>query len=465
MTFIDRRTLLAGAGLFAAGIALPPRPAFAQDAAASDTRIRIAPGRQRLAPEPAGETEVLGFAGRAGGPLPRLKAGQAAALSLENAGPEPVSIHWHGLRGPNALDGVAGLTGDAVPPGGTARLSLPEPQAGLHLARPCLPGRSGELAERGLTGLLVVEEREPPPVDRDVVCLVDDVRLEADGTFSPFGRVEERSGAGRLGNALLVNGAPAPLAVAVPPGGRLRLRIANGCNARSMRIGFESLRAWVIAVDGNPTETFEPLQAALPFAPGSRYDLLVEAPEPGAGGRVAALIGGGVALVTIVSDPAAGTALVGLPPPAALQPHAQLPAEIRLERATRADIVIEGGARPVDGKAIYTGDPAAIWTLNGAAGEVARGKPLASVRRDTPIVLALVNRTAFPQPMHLHGHAFRLLHALDDGWEPYWLDTTIVPAGQTQRIAFVADNPGRWLVASTVLERLDTGLFGWIEVA
>ena len=53
--------------------------------------------------------------------------------------------------------------------------------------------------------------------------------------------------------------------------------------------------------------------------------------------------------------------------------------------------------------------------------------PLLKVKRGTPVVLALNNQTAFVQPMHLHGHAFRLLHGLDDGWEPYFLDTLQVP--------------------------------------
>jgi FtsP/CotA-like multicopper oxidase with cupredoxin domain len=79
-------------------------------------------------------------------------------------------------------------------------------------------------------------------------------------------------------------------------------------------------------------------------------------------------------------------------------------------------------------------------------------------------VLALVNQTPFAQPMHLHGHVFRLLHPLDDGWEPYFLDTVQVPENKTVRIAFVADNPGKWLLASTVMERFDSGLWTWIEV-
>ena len=92
------------------------------------------------------------------------------------------------------------------------------------------------------------------------------------------------------------------------------------------------------------------------------------------------------------------------------------------------------------------------------------GKPLFSVKRGTPIVMAIDNRTAFVQPMHVHGHAFRLLHPLDDGWENYFLDTVQIPEQRRLLVAFIADNPGRWLVSSTVLERFDLGLWGWFEV-
>ena len=43
-----------------------------------------------------------------------------------------------------------------------------------------------------------------------------------------------------------------------------------------MRLRFDGLKPYVAAVDGQPTDTFEPLRASLPFAPGTRYDLLVD---------------------------------------------------------------------------------------------------------------------------------------------------------------------------------------------
>ena len=86
------------------------------------------------------------------------------------------------------------------------------------------------------------------------------------------------------------------------------------------------------------------------------------------------------------------------------------------------------------------------------------------MKRGTPVVLTLRNQTPVPQPVHVHGHAFRLLHVADDGWEPYWLDTLQVPEGRTLPLAFVAGNPGKWAISSTVLERFDTGLWTWFEV-
>jgi FtsP/CotA-like multicopper oxidase with cupredoxin domain len=61
-------------------------------------------------------------------------------------------------------------------------------------------------------------------------------------------------------------------------------------------------------------------------------------------------------------------------------------------------------------------------------------------------VLALTNRAPVAAVFHLHGHHFRLLDRLDDGWKPFWLDTLAIEPGQTQRIAFLAEHAGRYLI-------------------
>jgi len=442
-----RRAVTAGLATTLIGL---PRSGWAQAPAGSDQVLTAMPTPIKLRPDAATEAEAWTFNG-ALAPILRIKQGAELRLKLQNETALPLSLHFHGMRGPNAMDGVGGLTQEPITPGQAHEYRFTPRDAGTYLIRPCVLGGSAEPQERGLSGLLVVEETNPPQVDQDLALLVDDWRLNDDGSLAPFDKPDEPAPAGRLGSWLSLNGKPTPQRIEAPPGGRLRLRLANACNARAMRLRFDGVKAYVIAIDGQPTSTFEPLRASLPFAPGTRYDLLVDlATEAGTTGAVMALIGDGLPLVEIVT---AGEGRPALPPVAPLPVNAKLPETIKLQNAARKDVVIKG-----DPKA-----PNLPWTVNGAAG-TAKGAPLVKVKRGTPVVLTLTNQSALMQPLHLHGHSFRLLHALDDGWEPYWLDTVQVPENKTLRIAFVADNPGKWLLASTAAERFDAGLWTWIEV-
>ena len=445
---ITRRAVTAGLATTLIGL---PRPGRSQTSSGAETVLTAKPAPMKLRADAAGDADVWSFDGSLS-PVVKARQGEQLRLVLRNETPLPLSLHFHGVRGPNAMDGVGGLTQEPVATGKSHEYRFTPPDAGTFLIRPCVLGGSAEPLERGLSGLLIVEEPNPPQVDRDVALLIDDWRLNDDGSLAAFEKPAEAAPAGRLGSWLSVNGAATPQRIEAPPGGRLRLRLANACNARAMRLRFDGLKAYVIAIDGQPASgTFEPLRASLPFAPGTRYDLLVDlASEAGATGTVTAMIGDGMPLAEIVT---AGEKRPALPDVAPLPPNPRLPDAIRLQNATRKDVTIKG-----DPKA-----PNAPWTFNGALGKPS-GAPLVRVKRGTPVVLTLVNQTALMQPLHLHGHCFRLLHALDDGWEPYFLDTVQVPENKTIRIAFVADNPGKWLLASTVMERFDAGLWTWIEV-
>jgi hypothetical protein len=80
------------------------------------------------------------------------------------------------------------------------------------------------------------------------------------------------------------------------------------------------------------------------------------------------------------------------------------------------------------------------------------------------VVLALTNRAAIATVFHLHGHHFRLLDRLDDGWKPFWLDTLAIEPGQTQRIAFAAEYAGRWLIESVATDWAAPRLVRWYSV-
>lgn len=445
-----------------AGLAASLVPLGRARAQGGPVTLDAAPFATKLGPAFDEAAQLWAFNGTAAPPVLRLRHGEELRVRLRNGLPKPLSLHWHGIRGPAAQDGVGGVSQAPIAPGGEFEYRITPPDPGTFLIRPLVVGGASELAGRGLSGLVVVDEKSPPAVDSEYALLVRDWRLEPSGAIAPFGRQEDAILAGRLGNRLATENELSPKRVVLPAGSRVRLRLANGCNARIMRISFEGVKAYVAAVDGQPTDTFEPLRANLPFAPGTRYDIFFDLPrEPSATASIVALVGGGIPIVEFKTRPEmAGER----PDVVALPANGLLPPEIKLQNAARPELTIGGGAtRGPDGQPAFSGDPSRIWTINGQAGS-AGAAPLFTARRGQPVVLGVTNRTGFAQPVHLHGHVFRLLHPLDDGWEPYWLDTMQVPEGRTLRVAFMAENPGRWTFSSTVLERFDTGLWGTYQI-
>jgi FtsP/CotA-like multicopper oxidase with cupredoxin domain len=139
-----------------------------------------------------------------------------------------------------------------------------------------------------------------------------------------------------------------------------------------------------------------------------------------------------------------------------LEDNFLLPRDLPLARAVRRDIVIDQ---------IKQNDGSVFWTMNGVRGSgTSQDKALLTIARGSTLVLGLINKTNDVQSLHLHGFCSRLLHAFDDGWDPYWRDTFLLAPQKTSHIAFVADNIGRWRLASGALDQAAQGLSGWIEV-
>jgi FtsP/CotA-like multicopper oxidase with cupredoxin domain len=471
MVSFSRRSVIAG---IAASVAVVARAAAQQPAAPPRAYVlKAGTARLRLRPEPAPETEVLGFGGMSPGPVLRARQGEPVTIRLENGLDRPTSLHFRGLRGPNAMDGVAGLTQPPVPPGGDFEYVFTPRDAGTFLYQPLVPGSAAEQTERGLSGMLVVEERDWNHADEDVAILLDDWRLTPEAAVDPaFGTAADAARLGRLGNLLSVNGRPGVQEMRFRPRARLRLRIGGVMNARILPMRFEKMaRATVIAIDGQPCEPFDPLRRQVLVAPGSRYDVVLDLPDKaGEETLVTVGLGDGIRVVRFVTEGEPLPARGEVPP----LPPADLPPGIRLQEARRAEFNIAGGwdgegdvaGQPTDPARIAARfrDRAKIWTLNYGFPSGIAGKPLFSVRRGQVVVVALTNRTRWMQVIALHGHVARVLHPLDDGWEPYFMDTIIVPEGRTVRIAFNADNPGKWLIRSAVLEHMESGVLSWFEV-
>jgi FtsP/CotA-like multicopper oxidase with cupredoxin domain len=151
------------------------------------------------------------------------------------------------------------------------------------------------------------------------------------------------------------------------------------------------------------------------------------------------------------------------PEPVAWLSDNGLPEFIDLRHAMRFDYEVTRLVDPKNAQALGASDPSKLWAINGKSGDLGK-PPLFSVKRGTSVVVSIANKTDVPVVTKLNGHVARLLHPRDDGWTPYWVDVVLVGPGTTERIAFVADNPGRWLLGGRILDHLAGGQFSWFEV-
>jgi FtsP/CotA-like multicopper oxidase with cupredoxin domain len=205
-----------------------------------------------------------------------------------------------------------------------------------------------------------------------------------------------------------------------------------------------------MAIDGQPAEPFPARRGSFVLAPGSRLDAILDATLPPSSRAQIVLHDGTtpkpIATLLYASDGPVREA--ALPPPAPL-PDNGLPKQIPLTSAQRSTLTL-GVAADAD------------WV---SADRLSTQLPPAlRVKRGRSVVLALTNRAAQPLTFHMHGHHFRLLDRLDDGWKPYWLDTLLFDAGQTQRIAFLAEHPGNWLMETMGVDWSSPRLVRWFTV-
>ena len=224
--------------------------------------------------------DVWAYNERVPGPVLRVRLGESIEVKLHNRLPQPTTIHWHGVRVPNAMDGVPGITQDPIAPGRSFTYRFTPKDAGTFWFHPHV--RTSEQVERGLYGVLIVDDAEPLPYNRDEVWVLDDWRLGPDGQIDPrFMTRHDLSHDGRWGQLVTVNG-DANQELVVRPGERIRLRLANTSNGRVYRPDFSELEARVIAVDGMYTR--EPLPTdGFELAPGNRLDLDITIPLDAAG--------------------------------------------------------------------------------------------------------------------------------------------------------------------------------------
>jgi len=438
--------------------------------------LRAASARLSLLGPANPQTDLWAYNDRVPGPVLRVKQGERLRVDVVNDLPESTTVHWHGLRLPNAMDGVPNLTQAPIAAGGGRfTYEFVCPDAGTFWYHPHL--RGNVQVEMGLAGALIVEEPERLAVDRDVLWVLDDWRMLRDGQVSQdFDSLRDAAHDGRIGNTVTINGA-LPDQFTLESGERIRLRLLNVANARVFALRFEGHAPTVIALDGMPCEPHAPEGGRVMLGPGMRADLILDATgKPGERHRVVDDFFARQAyeVITLAYDPRKrGRALRGGPLPR-LAPN-RVP-EPDVAAAERHRIVFDGGMMGMMGggvRGMMGGMPGmgagatGIWAINGqSASEPDHAHaPLLTLARDRTHVLELVNNTAWWHPIHLHGHSFRIVtrNGARDARRPL-VDTALLPPRESAEIAFFADNPGDWMFHCHVLEHQASGMMATIRV-
>ncbi len=455
------QTCLSGAALAAC-----PRLALSQTGNGL-FELTAANGQAELHSDGGEPSDLWLYNGQLPGPEIRAPQGSTLRVRFRNELSEPTSIHWHGIRIDNKMDGVAGLTQEPVLPGESFDYEFTAPDAGTFWYHAHV--ESWNQVPRGLAGPLVIEDsREFFPRKRDLVLALSDWRLTEDGALdlASFGARHDFAHAGRLGNWLTVNGKSLP-DISLEKNRWHRLRLINMSAARVLDLAPERFGAMVIALDGQTFDEAREVKGTVQMSPGQRMDLAMRPETTGA-----------IPFEIMTAQPftfasfqveetgsESGPALT-LPPPNDLP-------EPDLDRARQVPLVMAGGA--MGGmRALVAGgteqDPRKLmeqglfWAFNGNPGMPEAA--MFSAKRGETIVLESRNETAFPHAIHIHGHHFRIL---ERGGAPVphkdWLDTFTTRPKETVKIAFVADNPGKWLLHCHMLGHAASGMTTWFEVA
>lgn len=464
-----RHMLLAGGAIAAAGL-IPGLPRLAR---ATEPTHTLTPGlaRVRLVGDDYPETTVWAYDGRVPGPEIRVRQGDRLRVAVTNRLAEQTTVHWHGVRVPNAMDGVPHLTQRPIAPGETFAYEFTPPDAGTFWYHP--HQNSAEQVGRGLAGPLIVEEREPLQVDRDITWVLGDWRLTRDASISDdFGNMMDTSHGGRIGNTPTVNGQLLET-YPVRAGERVRLRLLNAANARIFGLRFQGHRPLVIALDGQPVEPHEPEDGRVVLAPAMRVDLILD--MTGSPGDRATVVDDfyrnlAYRLVDLAYGPErrrdrpldTPIHLPGNP-----LPEPDLAAAVRYEVSLGGGMMGMMGGGMTDMRGMMRQGMA--WTINGIASSGPEGHvmdPIFTLERGRTCVIAMANETAWHHPMHLHGHSFRVLsrNGVPTRFRE-WQDTVLLAPRERVEIAFVADNPGDWMFHCHILEHQQAGMMSTIHIA
>ncbi|MFI8575936.1 multicopper oxidase family protein [Rossellomorea aquimaris] len=382
-----------------------------------------------------------------GEPL-RVTEGDVVQVMLKNELDVPVTIHWHGVLLPNKMDGIPGLTQDAVQPGESFTYEFIANDAGTYWYHS--HQQSSIQVDKGLYGSLVIEEKEKE-YERDEVFILDEwaVNQEKEDMSNMGGMMMGAMGGDgeadtkQMYDTFTVNGkagnAIKPLTMEAEE--KARLRFVNA-GYQVHRLVFPEGSMRVIATDAEKVVSEDNNSNVLEIAPGERVDVEFTKPY-----QETVLIGqeqnvehAEDMIIPIVSEKdQSHHQTASLAPQAGVAKGISYGSQKRIFEETPEpdvtyDMDLNMGMSMGEGMSFQINDKTFPDT------------PPIKVKEGDIVKVTLRNKGRMNHPMHLHGHRFQVNskngEKLDD---PIVKDLIHVKPGEEYVIYFKADNLGEWL--------------------
>lgn len=400
------------------------------------------------------------------GPQIRVKQGEMIKVNLKNQLPEPVTIHWHGVPVPNAMDGIPGVTQNAVQPGQSFTYEFKADVPGTYWYHSHQD--SVNQLDRGLYGAFIVEPKEGTGVDRDYTLVLDEWMSSGEMSgmnmsgsnmsgmdHSTMNMGEDMS----MYDLYTINGKSGSLVDQLPvkQGDKVRIRLINA-GYLSHQIHLHGHEFKVIATDGQPINNPGILKDnVVSIAPGERYDIEFTANNPGQ---------------WLIEDHGDKAAVAGMKATIAYEgaPAGSDKAN-ESEKLTAVDMSRYGQASrsnfTLDQKYTlqYTmnlntemKNGEMVYTINGKT--FPETEPIKVKKGDTVKVRLVNNSKTEDHPMHLHGHFFQVLskNGKPLGGSPIIKDTLNLQPGEEYVVAFEANNEGNWMFHCHDLHHASAGM-------
>lgn len=409
----------------------------------------------RSAIVPGGEADTWGFNGSLLGPTLRVRRGDDVQINFRNDLDETTTVHWHGMRLPAEADGGPH---QMIDPGAewSPSWTVDQPAATLWY-HPHPHGATEAHVYRGLGGMFIIDDDEEASLDLPREYGVDDIPvIVQDKSFDESGQLVEplHSGAGMLGDTILVNGtASATFEVAAE---MTRLRLLNASTARSYSFGFADDREFdMIASDGGLLT--EPARLTrITLTPAERAEVVVRmSPGESVALRSFPQDLGDISGNTGVED---DVDVLVLSAPDALRPSPALPAQL-----ARID--------PLDQTQAVITREFAIRTdrINDEQADMGRVDEVVTV--DTVEIWDVVNVTSAPHNFHVHGVQFQVVEVNGQipgpelaGWKDTVYAPPDIPIRLIMRFADHTDPATAYMYHCHLLWHEDGGIMGQFVV-